>query len=202
MKIFPRRCGCISFRRRPLRQMVIRRFIFLPLSFILSLGAVAESAAPSEITGEFVLVEHTGRTVDKHSYDGKLRLVFFGFTNCPLICPTTMAEVARVLRLLESSESKVHALFITIDPQADTVERLAEYVPAFHPSIIGLTGTDKQIRDAASGFNTVYGYGEGENAEIYHSSYLYLMDRDGEFLDLFGYGTHAETIAARLREYL
>jgi len=113
-----------------------------------------------------------------------------------------MAEVARAMRLLESSEKQVQPLFITIDPHTDTIERLAEYVPLFHPSITGLTGSDDQIRDAARGFGAVYGKGEGENATIFHSSYLYLMDRDGEFLDLFGYGTDAKTIAAKLREYL
>jgi len=178
------------------------RFYLIPLCLILSLIVTAESSAAKEISGEYRLLEHTGRTVDKHSYDGKLRLVFFGFTDCPLICPTTMAVVAQVMRLIESSEKKVQPLFITINPQVDTVDRLTEYVQAFHPLVIGLTGTDEQIRDAASGFNATFGNGKGDNPEIFHSSYLYLMDSDGEFLDLFGYGTDALTIATRLRQYL
>ena len=201
MKFFSRHQACSWLSGSTLRQIAISFFCFLAV-ISLSPSEVAADGASAEISGEFRLVEHTGRTVDKHSYDGKLRLVFFGFTNCPLICPTTMAEVARVMRLLESSEEQVQALFITIDPESDTVERLAEYVPAFHPAILGLTGSHEQIRVAASGFSAVYGKGEGENAEVFHSSYLYLMDRDGEFLDLFGYGTNAETIAKKLGEYL
>jgi cytochrome oxidase Cu insertion factor (SCO1/SenC/PrrC family) len=201
MRFFYRQQACTWIRGSALRQIAI--------GFVCAVGLISNSSLGANITspgavisGNFRLVEHTGRAVDKHSYDGKLRLVFFGFTNCPLICPTTMAEVARVLRLLEPSEDKVQVLFITIDPEVDTVERLAEYVPAFHPAIIGLTGSEQQIHAAANGFNTIYGKSEGVNAEIFHSSYLYLMDSEGEFIDVFGYGTHADTIAKTVRGYM
>lgn len=180
------------------------------LVFAFAIFALADNPSPAHgeeiISGEFELLDHAGQPVNKASYNGKFRLVFFGFTNCPDICPTTMAHVAKVMKLLGQKGPQVQPLFITIDHRNDTVDRIATYVVAFHPSITGLTGTEEQIRSAAAAFNVNYGLGTdtypGSANEFYHSSYLYLMNREGEFIDLFGYGTRAEIIVSKLNQYL
>ncbi|MGI9203570.1 MAG: SCO family protein [Woeseiaceae bacterium] len=165
--------------------------------------AVAEDV----ISGKFDLVDHTGQSVTERSFDGKLRLVFFGFTQCPDVCPTTLLEVRRALHLLGDDGNEVQPLFISIDPANDTQERLAAYVAAFHPSMKGLRGSDEQTEAVAKAFNVTYGVTAAAVAtsgqeEIFHTSYLFLMGRQGEFVDVFGYGTRASIIAEVIRAHL
>ena len=162
-------------------------------------------AAGDTVSGEFELLDHHGVRVNERSFDGKLRLVFFGFTQCPDVCPTTLFEVARVMQLLGEDAAQVQPLFISIDRDNDTPERIASYVGAFHPAMIGLTGSEQQLQAAAEAFKVSYGIqrdGPPGTNSLFHSSYLFLMDRQGRFLDLFGYGTRAAVIEARLRNYL
>lgn len=162
--------------------------------------------AAETISGRFELIDHHGEAVSDATYDGRYRLVFFGFTRCPVICPTTMIEVSRVMNALGDRAVRVQPLFITIDPGNDTVDVVASYVQHFHPSVAGLTGSTQQIADAAKSFNVTFGgtgaNSDDNNAEIYHSSYLYLMKEDGSFLDVFGYGAKAETIVEALDKHL
>ncbi len=163
-------------------------------------------SADEPIDGRFTLVDHNGNDVTEASYDGKVRLVFFGFTNCPIICPTTMIEVARVMKQLGDRNKEVQPIFISIDPENDTVDVVAAYVRAFHPSIVGLTGHPDKIAMAAKSFNVTYGKtapsSAEEASEMFHSSYLYLMGRNGEFLAVFGYGAKPDVILAKLEEFL
>jgi protein SCO1/2 len=159
------------------------------------------------ISGEFELIDHHGNQVTERSFDGSLRLVFFGFTQCPDVCPTTMLEIRNAMRELGDDASQVQPLFISIDRINDNVEVLATYVGAFGPTFVGLTGSEQQIDAAAAAFNVTYGVQPGSqsatgNDTIFHSAYLFLMDRQGDFLDVFGYGTKSATIASRIREYL
>ena len=162
--------------------------------------------ADEPINGRFTLVDHNGIDVSEATYDGKLRLVFFGFTRCPIICPTTMIEVTRVIRRLGDRNKEVQAIFISIDPENDTVDVVAAYVRAFHPSIVGLTGHPDEIAAAAKSFNVTYGKtapsSAEEASEMFHSTYLYLMGRNGEFIDVFGYGAKPTVILARLEKFL
>jgi protein SCO1/2 len=158
------------------------------------------------VAGNFELIDQQGRAVTEHSFDGKLRLVFFGYTSCPDVCPTTLFEVARVMRQLGDEARQVQPIFISVDPETDTPERLASYVAAIHPSLLGLTGTKQQLDAAAAAFNVTYGIERPSGSDsgpgtVYHSSYLFLMDRQGAFLDVFGYGSNAEVIEGRLREH-
>ena len=158
------------------------------------------------VKGNFDLIDQRGQSVTEHSFDGKLRLVFFGFTRCPDICPTTLFEVARAMRRLGDDASNVQPIFISVDREHDTPERLASYVAAFHPSMVGLTGTVQQLDAVADSFNVTYGVEPGSDGaagpdSVFHSSYLFLMDRQGRFLDVFGYGSKADAIEAKLREY-
>lgn len=182
---------------------VCRPRIAMAFLIVLYLGS---THAAEPVSGHFDLIDHHGEVVSDASYNGKVRLVFFGFTRCPVICPTTMIEVTRVMNALGDRADRVQPLFITIDPANDNVEMVASYVEHFHPSVVGLTGSHQQIADAAKSFNVTFGgtdASSGDNsADIYHSSYLYLMKEDGSFLDVFGYGDKAESIVETLDKYL
>jgi len=162
--------------------------------------------AEGVVEGNFELTDHHGQAVTEHSYDGKLRLVYFGFTACPDVCPTTLFEVARAMRHLGDDAAKVQPIFISVDRENDTPEILASYVAAFHPELIGLSGSKQQLDAVATSFNVTYGVERAADSDsgtdsIFHSSYLFLMDREGRFLDVFGYGVKSAAIEARLREY-
>jgi len=167
---------------------------------------IQTTTARDVISGKFDLVDHTGRPATEKSFNGKMRLVFFGYTQCPDVCPTTLLEVRRAMRLLGELAEEVQPLFISFDLQNDTSEILAAYVSAFQSSIVGLTGSAEQIASAAAAFNVTYGFQQksesasGRN-EVYHTSYLFLMDRQGQFVDVFGYGTKAEIIARAIQDY-
>ncbi len=162
--------------------------------------------AEDVVKGNFELTDHHGQVVTEHSYDGKLRLVYFGFTRCPDVCPTTLFEVARVMRHLGDDASNVQPIFISVDRDNDTPEILASYVAAFHHALIGLSGSKQQLDTVAASFNVTYGVEQAPDSDsgidsVFHSSYLFLMDRNGTFLDVFGHGVKAATIEDRLREY-
>lgn len=169
--------------------------------------SISSASANELISGKFDLIDHDGRPVTEETYNGQLRLVFFGFTQCPHICPMTLAEIRRVMQQLGDDASEVQPLFISVDRENDTPERIAAYVGGFHPSVIGLTGSEAQIEAAARSFNVQYKVtpaddnGDGQD-KVFHSSYLFLLDRDGRFLDVFGFGAKAEEISARLGDYL
>ncbi len=165
------------------------------------------STGQALVGGPFQLTDHTGASVTEQDYAGRYMLVMFGFTHCPDICPTELQVMAGALNALTPSEAEQLApLFITIDPERDTAEALAEYVPAFDPRITALTGTPEQIRAAASAYRVYYAKVADEDAPdaytLDHSAYLYLMDRDGRYLRHFRYGITATQLAAELRATL
>lgn len=163
------------------------------------------AGAPS-IGGPFALVDHTGRAVTDADFRGKYLLVYFGYTYCPDICPTTLQVVTQALDALGVAAAKIQPLLITVDPARDTARVLAAYVRHFHPSLIGLTGTPAQIARAAKAYRIYYARG-GDDAsdEDYlmdHSSILYLMGPDGGYLTHFTSGIDPDTLAAKLRGYV
>lgn len=112
------------------------------------------------IVNAYTLTDYTGRTVSPDADAGCWQLVFFGFTYCPDICPTTRAYMASVMDLLGPKADRVAPIFVTVDPARDTVEVVAQYVTAFHPRLIGLTGSDAQTAEAAANFRVWYGRAE------------------------------------------
>ena len=184
-------------------------FAIIPARFQLALCVLVVCSpgyAEDVVKGNFELIDHHGQAVTEHSYDGKLRLVYFGFTRCPDVCPTTLLEVARAMRNLGDDAANVQPLFISVDLDNDTPEILASYVAAFHPALIGLSGSKQQLDAVAASFNVTYGVELAADDEsgidsVFHSAYLFLMDRDSKFLDVFGHGVKAAAIEARLREY-
>lgn len=163
------------------------------------------AVAPASIGGAFTLTSHDGRTVKDTDFDGKYRLVFFGYTFCPDICPTELQTVAQAMDLLGADAAAVQPLFITIDPARDTPAVLADYVGLFHPAIIGLTGSDAQIADVARAYRVYYARSQGEEyPDAYlmdHSTFVYLMAPDGGFVTVLAKGTTAEQIVEAIQAH-
>ncbi|MCX8226427.1 MAG: SCO family protein [Sulfitobacter sp.] len=143
----------------------------------------------ADIRANFSLINHEGRSVTEVDYAGRWLLVFFGFTHCADICPTTLAYMGTVLDVLGFKAEHVAPLFVTVDPQRDTAELLKEYVAAFHPRLIGLTGSEAQVSDAAESFKVYYERFEEEGSPdgylMAHAGHIYLMRPDGKFEAVF-----------------
>ncbi len=163
-------------------------------------GAVSSTRVATNVSigGPFSLTDHTGREVRDTDFRGKLLLVFFGYGNCPDICPTELQNIAVVLDALGKDAGAVQPLFITVDPERDTVEFLAEFVPNFHPRQLGLTGHKAQTDAAAKAYRVYHAKADGQSDEDYlvdHSAYIYLMSRDGSHLTTFRAGADPQAMA-------
>ncbi len=146
----------------------------------------------SAIRSEFSLIDHNGNRVTEADFLGRWQLVFFGFTHCPDVCPTTLAYMANVLDRLGEEVERVAPIFITVDPSRDTPKVMAEYVQAFHPKLTGLTGSETEVAAAAQSFRVYYEKMEEETAPdgylMAHSGHIYLMTPEGRFEDVFREG--------------
>jgi len=170
------------------------------------------TVAGASIGGRFTLVNHRGETVTEKDYLGKHTLIFFGFTHCPDICPTTMNEIAFALDRLGDKAGDVNVLFVTIDPERDDPEALGDYMELFDKRITGLTGTPEQIAGVAKAFRIFYAknISAEEKAKpredrfylMDHSSITYLMSPTGEFIRHYSYGTPAKALADDIRRRL
>jgi len=170
----------------------------------------AQQVARDIVTGEFSLIDHRGNSVTDEDFRGSWPLIFFGYTHCPDVCPTTLAVVGLVMDALGEDAAKVQPLLITVDPARDTPEVMAEYVDAFHPRLIGLTGSEIQVAAAAQSHRAYYAkvlMFEGDKIiedeyAMDHSAYLYLMDPDGVYATVFSPTDTAEDIAEKIRGFL
>jgi protein SCO1/2 len=169
-----------------------------------ALAPSASTGAPA-ITSEFELVDQTGRTVRDEDLRGKWQLVFFGFTTCPDICPTTLSKVTAALEELGPEATRdLRPLLITVDPERDTPPVLKDYLTAFDPRILGLTGTAEQVGAAFKGFR-VYAAKrplEGGGYTMDHSAFVYLIDPQGEYAAHFLAQIPVEDLVGKLRERL
>ena len=157
----------------------------------------------ADIRSEFSLVDHTGRPVTQADFAQHWQLVFFGFTHCPDVCPMTLLYLADVIDHLGEQAERVAPLFITVDPARDTVPVMAEYAAAFHPRLVGLTGTEAQVAEAAASFRAWYEVSEDPAAPdgyfLAHAGHLYLMRPDGSFEAAFLEGSQPpEALAAEI----
>ena len=158
------------------------------------------------IKASFTLVDHHGNTVTEQTYRGKWLLVFFGYTSCPDVCPTTLYDMALTLKALDADADHLQALFVSVDPERDTVDALARYIPAFGPSITGLTGKPENVEQAARAFRVHYekvvspGIPGGYTMD--HQSSLYLIRPDGGFETAFPHGMTVERMAKAIRRYI
>jgi protein SCO1/2 len=161
------------------------------------------ASGTAQIGGDFELTDHNGNSFDSKDYRGKLMLVYFGFTFCPDICPTAMQTMSEALNTLDKYNIDIKPVFITIDPARDDQESLKQFLSNFHPKITGLTGTEEEIRQVADKYKVFYAIDEStKDSEDYlldHSSFFYLMDKQGNYLTHFGVQTSPEEMADAIR---
>ena len=164
----------------------------------------------ARVGGPFELIDQNGGTRTDRDFRGRYMLVSFGYTYCPDICPTTLLSMSQALRGFESSDAalaaKVVPIFVTIDPERDTVETLAAYAPSFHPALVTLTGAPERIAQVAKAYLVYYAKAPQKSGEedylMDHSSHIYLMGPDGAYLTHFTHLTGAEEMAEILASYV
>ncbi|WP_245452807.1 SCO family protein [Bradyrhizobium sp. C9] len=156
------------------------------------------------VGGPFALTDQAGHARTDTEFRGKLMLVYFGFTYCPDVCPTDLQAIGLALDKLGPDGDQVQPIFITVDPARDTAAHLAEYVPLFHPRLIGLTGSDDAIRKVADAYKVYYARVPLKDGDytVDHTAYIYLMDRDGNYLGFFPPGTSADRLVEIIRPRL
>jgi protein SCO1/2 len=153
----------------------------------------------------FALTDHTGKPRTLADYKGKVVVVFFGYTQCPDVCPTTMAEMAGVMQKLGPQADQVQVLFITLDPERDTQQLLASYVPAFDKRFVGLVGTPEQTAKTAKEFKVFYSKVPGTSPGSYtidHTAGSYVFDKDGRLRLFIRHGGGADAIVHDVRQLL
>jgi protein SCO1/2 len=173
-------------------------------------GKQKESFQNTDVTGldyakGFSLTDHTGKPRTLADYKGKVVVVFFGYTQCPDVCPTTMAEMASVMQKLGPLADQVQVLFITLDPERDTQQLLAQYVPAFDKRFVGLRGTPEQTAKTAKDFKVFYSKVPGTEPGSYtidHTAGSYVFDRDGRLRLFIRHGQGPDPIVHDLRQLL
>jgi protein SCO1/2 len=174
---------------------MVRRAFFLVL--IGMLAACQRIAVPghfhaSDVTGsytqaDFHLTDHNGKPRSLGDFRGKVVVLFFGYTHCPDVCPTTLANLAHTMRLLGKDASRVQVLFVTVDPERDTREILAQFVPAFDPAFLGLYGDARATADAAKNFLVEYHKTPAKKGYFMdHTTFSYVIDTQGKVRLLAG----------------
>jgi len=192
--------------KRPL--IIVIAFV---ISLVISFGAVTwyfnrggvPSVASSAIGGPFVLTRQDGAEVTEAMLKGKPSLLFFGFTHCPDICPTTLFEVSQVMRALGADADKVQGVFVTIDPARDTPEQMKLYLSSFDPHIVGLSGSEEEVGVIAKAYRVYARKVElgGGDYTMDHTAIVYLINKDGRFVAPFNMKRKPIEAAAELRRY-
>lgn len=159
----------------------------------------------TRLGGEFTLTDHNGEPFSERQLNGKVSILFFGYTHCPDICPAVLARVAQVYRQLEEAgeADQVQPVFITFDPERDTAEHLKEYLPWFKADIIGLTGSLEEIRQVAEQYGVVFIKDQQEQDYLFtHSDYIYLLDDQGRVRKLYPADFTIEEVVADAKSLL
>jgi len=159
-------------------------------------------AADIQIGGPFQLVDQDGRRVDQAMLKGKWTAVFFGFTYCPDVCPTTLQTLGAAAKVLGASAKNLQIVFVSVDPGRDSPKALKAYLasPGFPKGVMGLTGTPQQIADTAKAYRVYFAKeGEGETYLVNHTSLIYLMNPEGKFAKVLAYGLTPDETANQIR---
>ncbi len=164
-----------------------RRLTMIPALFavilILSLSITDSHAKKPGLGGDFELIAHTGETFRLSDIQGKVGLIFFGFTHCPDVCPNTLVDIQRLLASLKEQSSHLQILFISVDPKRDTPEILDSYVSYFNKNIIGLTGTQEQVNQVLEQYHGTVSFKGDTDSTTYsveHVANMYLINKQGE----------------------
>jgi protein SCO1/2 len=164
------------------------------------------SVGQALVGGPFQLTDQDGRRVTDQDFRGKWMLVFFGFTNCPDVCPTALQVMAAALDKLGASAERVIPVFISVDPERDTPAQLALYVRSFHPRLVGLTGSPQEVEAAAKAYRVYFKrVADPKSSAGYtmdHSSIVYVMGPDGHYRTHFTHATGPDVMAERLARLL
>jgi protein SCO1 len=192
---------------KTVNRVVPSRIAILAAGAVLVAAALAAYFTPSRsglplIGGPFALHEADGKTLTDKDLLGHPYLVYFGYTHCPDICPTTLAEIADVFRKIP--DKPIKALFITVDPDRDTPKVMGDYVSSFGPRIIGLSGSPAEIAKVEKEFRVYSQKGPVKDGDyaMDHSSVVYVMDRNGRFAESFNLQQSAADAAKELDAYL
>ena len=162
---------------------------------------LVHAQARGSLGPSFELTDHTGKPFSSAMLAGQPYAVFFGFTHCPDVCPTTLLEMSNDLRALGADADRLRIVFVTLDPEQDTPEQLRQYLASFDPHIVGLTGSEAQVAAVAKGWNAFHNkIPEGDGTyTIVHSAYVYLMDRSNRLAGTMGFQDSEEEQVAKLR---
>jgi protein SCO1/2 len=186
------------------------RRLFLIL-FTLLVTACGEYGSPSpyraqDVTlplaqADFHLTDFNGKPRSLADFRGKVVVLFFGYTHCPEVCPTTLSGLAKVMRMLGKDADKVQVLFVTVDPERDRPEMLAKFIPSFYPSFLGLSGDERATAQTAKAFGVIYEkqYYKNGRYTMLHSDGTFLIGTKGQPLLLSRYGEHAELLVQDIK---
>jgi protein SCO1/2 len=182
-------------------------YALVALSFALGVSMLLASCGKSQLRGgvlepaakapEMVLTDQSGQPFALSAQEGKVVLLFFGYTSCPDVCPTTLADMAQVARKLGDTATGVQVAFVSVDPN-DTPQKLAQYVKLFNPNFAGLTGSEIELQRAMKSFQVKAERretpGSGVGYSIDHSAFTYVIDKQGRLRELINYGTPADDV--------
>lgn len=191
------------------------KFLLLSLMFFCLAACQPQNGASNKLVATDItgadfpvtlrLTDHTGKARSMDDFKGKVIALFFGYTNCPDVCPTTMSDLKQTMKLLGDQANDVQVLFVTLDPARDTQEVLAQFVPAFDPRFIGLRGTEEEIAATAAVFKIFSNKVKSEGASSYtidHSAGMYVFDKTGKIRLYVEYGEKPADLANDLKTLL
>ena len=169
-----------------------------------AMGGVSKVAQPAAIGGPFQLTDQNGKAVTDKNLKGKPTLIFFGYTHCPDVCPTSLFEISEVLRAMGRDADKVNAIFISVDPERDTPAAMKDYLSSFDPHLEGLSGDPAEVAKVITSYRVYAKKVPAKDGDytMDHTALIYLMDRDGRFVSPFNLKRTPEEAAADLKKYL
>ncbi|MGY8706975.1 SCO family protein [Bradyrhizobium sp. 18BD] len=169
-----------------------------------AMGGVSKVAQPAAIGGPFQLTDQNGKAVTDKNLKGKPTLIFFGYTHCPDVCPTSLFEISEVLRAMGRDADKVNAVFISVDPERDTPATMKDYLSSFDPHLEGLSGDPAETTKVITSYRVYAKKVPAKDGDytMDHTALIYLMDRDGRFVSPFNLKRTPEEAAADLKRYL
>jgi protein SCO1 len=177
---------------------------FAAVMWLMPRGPTAVTQSSSTVGGPFRLIDQDGKPISDENFRGKPFLVFFGFTHCPDICPTTLFEVSEIMRKLGPDADKTAGLFITVDPERDTPGKLKDYLSSFDPHLRGVTGDPEAVAAVARAYRVYYKKVPTDKGDytMDHTAIVYLMDKNGRFVAPFNMKRAPDAAAAELKKYL
>ncbi|MBR0718400.1 SCO family protein [Bradyrhizobium liaoningense] len=169
-----------------------------------AMGGVRNVAQPAAIGGPFQLTDQNGKTVTDKDLKGKPTLIFFGYTHCPDVCPTSLFEISEVMRALGKDAGRVNAVFMSVDPERDTPAVMKDYLSSFDPHLEGLSGDLAEVEKVIKSYRVYAKKIPGKDGDytMDHTALVYLMDREGRFVSPFNLKRTPEEAASDLKRYL